>query len=342
VTDATLISGYDLVIFDLDGVLYLTEQAVAGAVPAVRQLAARKVPVVYATNNASRSVEGVVELLTRLGYPARPQDVITSARATAALLAERYPAASPVLVVGSPALADDIKQAGLCPVASAADQPVVVVQGFGPQVGWQLLAEAHVAVRAGAAWIATNADRTVPSPRGALPGNGSLLAVLATSLNRPPDLIVGKPDPGLFQQAVRQQPAARPLVVGDRLDTDIEGANRAGMDSLFVLTGVSRPADLLAAEPHLRPTYVAEDLAGFFEPGVPLASASAAEGTGWNVVVHEGALILTGQGAPIDALRALCAPAWARRDSVGNPAEAVVVRAQSPTAVAALGELGLA
>jgi ribonucleotide monophosphatase NagD (HAD superfamily) len=110
--------------------------------------------------------------------------------------------------------------------------------------------------------VATNTDRTLPSPRGPLPGNGSLVAALATALDRGPDLVVGKPEPGLFEQAAARYGARRPLVVGDRLDTDIEGANRAGMDSVLVLTGVSTRADLAAAPPERRPTYVLDDLGG--------------------------------------------------------------------------------
>jgi glycerol-1-phosphatase len=110
--------------------------------------------------------------------------------------------------------------------------------------------------------VATNTDRTLPSPRGALPGNGSLVATVATALGREPDVVVGKPEPGLFQAAAAQAGAHRPLVVGDRLDTDIAGARRAGLDSLLVLTGVSTSADLAVAPAAMQPTYVADDLSG--------------------------------------------------------------------------------
>ena len=149
-------------------------------------------------------------------------------------------------------------------MASADDKPAAVVQGYGPDVGWPELAEACVAVRAGALWVATNADRTLPSPRGPLPGNGSLVAALATALQRQPDEVVGKPAPALFQRAAERTGARHPLVVGDRLDTDIEGAHRAGMDSLLVLTGVTQPADLAEVPPDRRPTYVGKDLTALF------------------------------------------------------------------------------
>jgi HAD superfamily hydrolase (TIGR01450 family) len=260
-----LVAGYDLVIFDLDGVLYLGDQVIPGAVEATGTLRERGVPMAYATNNASRLAADVAALLTSIGIPAEADEVITSSRASAHLLAQRLPAGAPVLVVGAPALVEEVRAAGLRPVERAEDHPAVVVQGYGPDVGWRVLAEATVAIRAGASWVATNADRTLPSPRGALPGNGSLIAVLATALGRQPDTVVGKPDPGLFALAARERGAKRPLVVGDRLDTDIEAANRAGMDSLLVLTGVSQADDVAAALDERRPTYVAKDLSGLFD-----------------------------------------------------------------------------
>ncbi len=260
-----LVAGYDMVIFDLDGVLYLGDQVIPGAVEATGKLRERGLPMAYATNNASRLGADVAALLTSIGIPAAADEVITSSRASARLLAKRLPAGAPVLVVGAPALVEEVRAVGLKPVERAEDEPAVVVQGYGPDVGWRVLAEATVAVRAGASWVATNADRTLPSPRGPLPGNGSLIAVLATALGRSPDTVVGKPDPGLFELAARARGAKRPLVVGDRLDTDIEAANRAGMDSMLVLTGVSRAEDVSTAPDGRRPTYVAKDLSGLFD-----------------------------------------------------------------------------
>jgi glycerol-1-phosphatase len=261
---ADVVAGYDLVIFDLDGVLYLGDQVVPGAAEATKRLRERGVPAAYATNNASRLARDVAALLTSLDIPAGEDEVITSSRASAQLLAQRLPVGAPVLVVGAPALEDEIRAAGLTPVATAGSAPLVVLQGYGPEVGWRHLAEAAVAIRAGASWVATNTDRTLPSPRGPLPGNGSLVAALATALDRQPDTVVGKPDPGLFLAAARERGANRPLVVGDRLDTDIEAANRAGMDSLLVLTGVSTAAEAREAPPERRPTYISEDLSGLF------------------------------------------------------------------------------
>jgi glycerol-1-phosphatase len=260
-----LVDGYDLVILDLDGVVYVGPEPVPGAVDAVNRLHELGKPLVYATNNAARRPDEVAGHLVSLGIPATADEVQTSSQAAAALLAERLPAGSRVLVVGTDGLAAEVAAAGLAPVSGADDGPVAVVQGYGPQVGWPQLAEACLAVRAGALWVATNADRTLPSPRGPLPGNGSLVAALATALDRRPDEVVGKPAPALFQRAAQRAGAARPLVVGDRLDTDIEGARRAGMDSMLVLTGVSTAEDLRAAPAQRRPTYVGKDLSALFD-----------------------------------------------------------------------------
>ncbi|GIF53814.1 HAD superfamily hydrolase (TIGR01450 family) [Asanoa ferruginea] len=300
-----LADAYDLVIFDLDGVIYLSDKAVAGAVEAVQRLHDQGRSIAYATNNASRRAAEVADLLTGLGVPAAADEVLTSAAAAARRLGDRLDPGARVLVVGAEALRQEVVEAGLTPVGSADDQPVAVVQGYGRDVGWVILAEAALAVRAGALWIATNTDRTLPSPRGPLPGNGSLVAVLRTALDREPDEVIGKPQPVLFEEAVKRDAADRPIVVGDRLDTDIEGAVGAGLDSLLVLTGVSQPKDLIAAPPHQRPTYVARDLAGLFDDVATLAITGNGE-TGWRI--SEGRL--DGHGDPIAALRTIAAAAW--------------------------------
>ena len=321
-----LVDGYDLVIFDLDGVVYLGTEPVPGAAEAIRRLHERGIAVAYVTNNASRRPGEVARLLGAVGVPADEDEVTTSAQAAAALLAGRLPAGSPVLVVGAQALAAEVAGVGLRPVASATDRPTAVVQGYAPEVGWPHLAEACVAVRGGAYWMATNTDRTLPSPRGALPGNGALVAAVATALDRQPDIVVGKPAPTLFERAAQRHGARRPLVVGDRLDTDIEGARRAGMDSLLVFTGVSRPAELLIAPTHRRPTYVAADLAGLFRPAGPPV--------GWRVVRTADGLELDGDGDPVDALRALCETVWSADAAPG-------IRPRGDAAERALRELGL-
>ncbi|WBB52339.1 HAD-IIA family hydrolase [Verrucosispora sp. WMMD573] len=331
-----LVDGYALVVFDLDGVVYLIDQPIPGAVETVARLHGEGRAVAYATNNASRRAADVADLLTGMGVPARPEEVLTSAAAAAQLLGERLPAGAPVLVVGAEALRAEISEAGLKPVSTADEGPIAVIQGYGPQVGWADLAEAAVAVRAGATWVATNTDRTLPSGRGPLPGNGALVAALATALGRDPDEIVGKPAPELFATAARRADNGRTVVVGDRLDTDIEGANRAGLDSLLVLTGVSDAAELLAAPAARRPTYVSWDLTGLFDPdGVVRVPASDTDQGGWQVTTGAGDWQLSGSGRALDALAALCAAAWHSHPS--GP-----VRPASPQAVQALEQLRLA
>ncbi|MBG0567629.1 HAD-IIA family hydrolase [Actinoplanes aureus] len=307
-----LAGDYDLVIFDLDGVVFLIDKPIPGAAEAVERLRADGTAIAYATNNASRRGTDVATLLNGMGVSAEPAEVLTSAGASAALLAERLPAGSPVLVVGADALRDEVRDAGLTPVDKLEDEPVAVVQGYGPEVGWKILAEAALAVRAGATWFATNTDRTLPSPRGPLPGNGSLVAVLRTALNREPDVVVGKPQPGLFTAAATLSKAERPLAVGDRLDTDIQGAVGAGMASLLVLTGVSGPAELLAAPPERRPAYVAADLSGLFRPAQEAVLPAPGERAGgWRVTRDGDRAVLDGSGDPVDALRLLCGVTWA-------------------------------
>ncbi|PZM97459.1 MAG: HAD family hydrolase, partial [Actinobacteria bacterium] len=295
-----------------------------------------------AATTASRRAAEVAELLAGMGVPATAAQVLTSAGAAAALLAERFPAGTPVLVVGSPALHAEVRAVGLEPVDRADRDPRAVIQGYGPQVSWGELAEASVAIRAGALWVATNTDRTLPSPRGPLPGNGALVAALQAALGRDPDVIVGKPAPALFTTAARA--ASRPLVVGDRLDTDIEGAVRAGMDSLLVLTGVTGAVELLTAPTHRRPTYVAADLGGLFAPAETLR-VSGPECGGWRATVDGPGLRLDGDGAVVDALRALCAAAWSSPELIpragASAGQLPPVTAGSREAEAVLHELGL-
>ena len=330
----TFARGYDLVIFDLDGVVYLGTHAIPGASEAIRAVVAGGTPVAYATNNASRRAAEVADLLSTLEVPAQPADVVTSAQAAAELLAGDLPAGAPVLPVGAPALRAELEAVGLTPVDSAERRPIAVVQGYGPAVGWPELAEACVAIRSGARWVATNTDATMPSPRGPLPGSGSLVAALVTALGgRTPDTVVGKPEPVLFATAARHRGAQHALVVGDRLDTDIEGAARAGMDSLLVLTGVTTPADLLAAPPDQRPTHVAAGCAALSTPDVdsrmPVWRADAAASGPWRAVVDGDHLVLSydagggsegggsEHGADVAALRALACAAWIHPEWTG-------------------------
>ncbi|WP_214107330.1 HAD-IIA family hydrolase [Acrocarpospora catenulata] len=305
-----LIDRYDTLLLDLDGVVYLGRHAVPGAPEALRAARERSVRLAYVTNNASRTPAAIAEHLTHLGVPAAPEDVVTSAQAAARLIAEHVPAGSPVLVVGGTGLRSALRAFGLRPVTTARDEPAAVVQGIWDGISYGLLAEGTLAVRRGAWFVAANADTTMPTDRGELPGNGSMTRVIAAATGVSP-VVAGKPEPPLHRESVIRTGAQRPLVVGDRLDTDIEGATRAGVDSLLVLTGVATPLDLLTAPPQHRPTHIAADLSGLHAPAAEVGQAGDGwHCGGWTAAWAEHRLVLTGDGVPMDALRAACAATW--------------------------------
>lgn len=255
-----LCTAYDAALLDLDGVVYRGADAVPGAAEAIAKARAAGLRIAFVTNNASRTPAAVAAHLAAVGVPATPDEVVTAAQAAATLLTTLVPPGARVLVTGGEGLREATAERGFAPVTSADDAPAAVVQGYALDLTYADLAEAALAVRAGAVWVASNLDATIPTARGQLPGNGALVALVAHATGRRPDAVAGKPERALHDEAVRRTGATRPLVVGDRLDTDVEGANRAGCDSLLVLTGVADEAALLAAPPERRPTYVGLDL----------------------------------------------------------------------------------
>ncbi|GAA3580437.1 HAD-IIA family hydrolase [Amycolatopsis ultiminotia] len=322
-------AGYDAVLFDLDGTVYHGTQVIPGAPETVTAVRDQGTAVRFVTNNASKAPADVVAHLKQLGLSADAEEVHTSAQAGAAVLGERLPEGAEVLVVGTESLADEVAAAGLKPVRKAGEAVAAVVQGHSPDNAWADLAEACLAIRAGALWVACNVDATLPSERGLLPGNGSMVAALRTATEVEP-VVAGKPQPLLFETAARSAGADRPLVVGDRLDTDIAGALAAGLDVLCVLTGVATPATLVRAIPQERPTHLSADLTALSRPADELRVGPR---PGWQV--DEGdVLTVRGEGDRLDLLRALCAVAW--RSGV------TTVRAEGDTAGAALTRLGLA
>ena len=315
----TLAEDYDVLLFDLDGVIYIGGSPITGAPEALQRAKEAGAHVAYVTNNASRTPAAVAALLGGMGAPVTEADVVTSAQAAARLLAEKLPPKSKVLVIGATALRLAVRERGLVPVSTATEQPAAVVQGFGPGIDYGILAEGGIAVRAGAMFVATNADSTIPNRRGTAPGNGSLLKVIENATGTQP-VVAGKPEPPLHRESVIRTGAHRPLVIGDRLDTDIEAAYNTGTDSLLVLTGVDNPRSATLAPKHRRPTYIAETLDALTEP-YPDVSATEAGVTcgGWNATQDaRGALALTGHGAAIDGLRALATAAWAAQDKRGT------------------------
>jgi glycerol 3-phosphatase-2 len=327
-----LTGAYDVALLDLDGVVYLGSGPVPGAAEALREAASRGMRLAFVTNNAARTPAAIAAHLTRLGVPAAAGDVVTSGQAAARLLARQLPPGARVLVVGGNGLRIALRERGLRPVSAAAERPAAVVQGFSPDLSYALLAEGALAVARGALFVAANADVTLPTARGAEMGNGSLVQAIVTATGRQP-VVAGKPEAPLHAEAVHRTGAKRPLVVGDRLDTDIEGAVRAGADSLVVLSGVSTPADVVLAPASRRPCYLAADLGGLLEPHPAVVAADgAAQCGGWTARPGGGGrrLELTGSGDPIDGLRALCGAAW--------QATAVTAAMVAP----ALAELGFA
>ena len=310
-TDRPLSQLYDVLLVDLDGVVYIGPDAVPGAAEALRRARDAGMGARFVTNNASRPAPVVAQHLRDLGVDCGDEEVVTSAQAAAGLLADRFDPGAKILVVGGAGLYWALEQDGLAGVGSMDDEPVAIVQGFGPEVGWRLLAEGTRAVRSGLPWIATNTDLTVPTQYGPAPGNGTLVAAIATAAKATPE-VAGKPEPPLFLDAVRRSGSKRPLVVGDRLDTDLEGARAANIDGLAVLTGVSTAAEIMAAVPRLRPHLIGQDLDCLMEAHPqPSRSEEAWACRGSAVTVRDGQLDVQRTGSdPLDLLRAACSASW--------------------------------
>ena len=326
-----LAESYDTAMLDLDGVVYVGEHPVDGVPHRLAALRAAGMKLAFVTNNAARTPEAVAQHLADIGIDAAGADVVTSAQAAARLLAARFPPGSAILVVGGEGLVAALAEHRLRAVSSAEEDPVAVVQGFHPDVGWRLLCEGAIALARGLPWIASNTDLTIPTARGLAPGNGTLVAALTVTTGRQPE-VAGKPGTPLFDETVIRVGADHPIVVGDRLDTDIEGANACNADSLLVLTGVTDLATLLAADPPRRPTYVARDLSGLNSrhPTVTWSGDAASCGR-WRARVVDGVLDLTreragerGDGVTdaeqyLHGLRATVTAGWRHRDSLRPP-----------------------
>ncbi|MFE3549090.1 HAD-IIA family hydrolase [Streptomyces kronopolitis] len=305
-----LSEAYDTALLDLDGVVYAGGQAIAHAVESLTTARDGGMHLAYVTNNAARTPQAVAGQLTGFGLPTGAEDVITSAQAVARLISEQVPAGARVLAIGGEGLMVALRERGLEPVTSADDDPAAVVQGFDPALDWTRLAEAAYAVQRGVPWFASNTDLTIPKERGIAPGNGALVEAVRIAAGGSPQ-VAGKPQPPMHRETVLRTGARRPLVIGDRLDTDIEGASNGGVDSLLVLTGVTTPAALLAATPPHRPAYVDADLRGLLTPQPSVsADGDGFRCGGWRAEASGDSLAVTGEGSALDGLRALCAAAW--------------------------------
>ncbi|MFI2643447.1 HAD-IIA family hydrolase [Streptomyces sp. NPDC018610] len=306
-----LSEAYDTALLDLDGVVYAGGDAIAHAVDSLATARAGGMHLAYVTNNALRTPDTVAAHLTELGIAAQAADVVTSAQAVARLIADSVPSGARVLLIGGEGLRVALRERGLVPVESADDDPAAVVQGYGgPELQWGRFAEACYAIRRGVPWFASNTDLTIPSARGIAPGNGAAVEVVRIATGAEPQ-VAGKPLPPMHRETILRTGAKHPLVVGDRLDTDIEGAFNGGVDSLLVLTGVTDGAQLLAAPPQHRPTFVDADLRGLLtgQPEITREGDGFRCG-GWTATAGADRLELGGDGAALDGLRALCAAAW--------------------------------
>ncbi|RLV50286.1 HAD-IIA family hydrolase [Nocardioides mangrovicus] len=320
--DVSLSSRYDLAVLDLDGVVYVGPQAVPGAPGHLSRAREAGMALAFVTNNAARTPGSVAEHLRSLGVEAAPEDVVTSAQAASRLLAEDLEPGAPVYVIGGEGLYQALEEQGLRALTSLdGAEPQAVVQGYGPQMPWRQVVMGAILVARGLRWVATNTDATIPTDVGIGPGNGALVDLVARFSEREPE-VAGKPESPLFRETLIRVGGERPLMVGDRLDTDILGARRLGWDSLVVLTGVTDLATLVAAPPDQRPTYVAADLAGLAEPQPapePAAGGERVELGGWSAEVAQGELVVSGDGSADDWWRVVASAGWSHLDSSGEP-----------------------
>jgi glycerol-1-phosphatase len=326
----TLAQQYDCLLLDLDGTVFRGHELTEGAAESLDKVSGRKL---FVTNNASRSAGEVAEHLRDIGLKATADDVVTSAQSAAHVLAAQLPPESRVLVVGTDSLADEIAAVGLRPVRLFEDKPLAVVQGHSTETGWINLAEAALAIRAGALWVAANVDATLPTERGLLPGNGSMVAALKAATEAEPQ-VAGKPAPTLMTDALARGDFRTPLVVGDRLNTDIAGANAAGLPSLMVLSGVNSARDAVHAVREQRATYIGYDLRSLHQEADVLAVAPQ---SAWHVEAGDKSVtVSTGRdddaSDELSIVRAVANAVWANN----GDAAAVVIEAGDDNAHAAL------
>ena len=259
------IDDYDCAMFDLDGVVYLGPEPVVGAPESIADLRQLGVRVGFVTNNAGRSPEVVVAHLNGLGIECHQEDVVTSAQAIAQLMARELPTGAKLLVCGAQALVDEVTAVGFTPVGDFTEAPDAVVQGYDPQMTFPRLEDAAFAIQRGARWYASNTDINRPTNLGISPGAGAQIAAVRVCVDVEP-IVAGKPYPPLLQETIKRMGAVRPVFVGDRLDTDIEGANNVDIDSFLVFTGAHGKWDLASAIPQQRPTAIGHDLRGLLRP----------------------------------------------------------------------------
>lgn len=324
-----LVDSHDLVMFDLDGVVYVSGQGIDGVAERVERLRASGRHVAFVTNNASRTPAQVAATMAKAGVPADASEVVTSAQAAARVLRAEHGASAKVLLLGGTGLEEALVAEGLVPV-SEPEGAVALVSGYGPDVRWKDVMRAAALVRDGLPYVASNADRTIPTSYGLAPGHGVLVETISRFAGVLP-VVAGKPQRPLMDETVRRVGGERPLMVGDRLDTDIEGAHAIGAPSLLVLTGVTWIEELVSAGPELRPTYISPDTEGLFQPHpVPEAQDGVAVLGGWTARAEDGRLEIRGAGSDADWWRVAATVAWTHLDAEGTPLDVSSTRVPGP------------
>lgn len=307
---------FDAIYFDLDGVLYRGLSAIDGAAEAVSEISEAGCGIAYVTNNASRTPDEVASHLMELGIPAKPAEVITSSQVAVEILEQHVRLGERVFVVGGDGVEQALKEAGYVPSRDSREC-VAVVQGFGPQVSWRDLAQASYLIQGGAIWIATNLDSTFPTASGIAPGNGSLVDAVRNAVGRDPDGVGGKPDRAMMDRTMAAVPGERPLLVGDRYDTDIAAGVAAGIPTMLVLSGVTQAANVWSAS--LRADYLCESVQGLIL-SYPDSGASGADhvcgGARATFVAVDMCVRVTG-GTRLERLRAADSLKWAMVKEVG-------------------------
>jgi len=307
-----LAAAFGGVVLDLDGVVYVGDQAVPAAPAALEELRGLGVRLAFVTNNSYRPPGQVVERLGRLGVKAAVEEVLTSAQATVRLLGGGQGLArKAVLVLGGPGLRQALEAAGARLVdAEEWRQAEVVVVGFDPDLTYGRVKAAALAIRAGARFVGSNPDSTLPAPDGLWPGAGATLAMLQAATGVRPE-VAGKPEPALFETAAAAIGPGPYLMVGDRADTDLDGAHRLGWATALVLSGVARPADL--PDLAVAPDHLLADVGGLLDPPGPAIRPDGlrgAAGTEGPAGLDGGTLVA------VDGERVVGRVAWRRRGTL--------------------------
>src|SRR3954454_5797 len=317
--EASLATAYDLLMFDLDGVVYVDGRAVPHAAESIAAARRGSAHIAFITNNASRTPEQVSTHLTELGVSAQPGDVVTSSQAAARLLREAHGQGASIACLGADGLLEALREAGLKPVEVGDERAVAIVSGYAPDVTWRVIMRAATLIRNGLPWTATNTDLTLPTGDGLAPGHGLLVRLISDFADVVP-VVAGKPQRPLLDETRRRVQGEHPLMVGDRLDTDISGAHGADVDSLLVMTGVTSVSDLVAAPPQQRPTWIGHDLTALGRAGV---RATQQEGRWradeWTAAVHGGRVVVEGTGSPDGWWAAVAHAGWEHLDATGEP-----------------------